>query len=129
VAIIEALLWVPIVVLLLGLLATAQRQSSTEAFTQDAAEAAARAASRAPDPESGECLANESLTATLADHPGACEADIDTTSWDSGQVHVEVTCDTNLGGLAPVAPGAHQVTKSWTETVDNARIARTGPDS
>jgi Flp pilus assembly protein TadG len=129
VAIIEVLLWIPIVVLLLGLLAVALRQSSTEALAQDAAEAAARAASRASDPETGERMAHQSLDATLAGHPGACDAVVDTSTWNNGQVHVEVTCATNLGSLERLTSGDHTVTRAWTETVDNARIARTGPDT
>jgi Flp pilus assembly protein TadG len=129
VTIIETLLWLPVMVALLGLMATALRHHATAAVAQDAAESAARAAARASDADTGRRDAQASLDQTFADHPDTCDAAIDTTTWNVGEVTVTVTCTTNLTGLDHFTPGDHQVTRSWTEPVDNARIARTGPDT
>jgi Flp pilus assembly protein TadG len=129
VAVIETLLWIPLVVALLTLMAGALRQHTTAAIAQDAAQSAARAAARAADSDSGRRAATESLESTLADHPGTCDATVDTTTWNTGTATVSVTCTTSFAGLDHLTFGPHHVTRTWAETVDNARIARTGPNT
>ena len=126
-AIIELLLWLPVVVVLLGTMGVALRQNATAGVAQDAAEAAARAARMAVTAGEGAALAEVSLGRSFAGRPERCSGQVDASGWDAGTVEVTVTCETDFGGLAHVTPGRHQVTRSWTETVDAARIARTGP--
>lgn len=126
-SIIATLMWVPVVALLMGLVATGLRYNTTASVTQDAAEAAARAARYAETPGEGARLAQQSLDTTLADFEGSCTSQIDTSNWDGGSVTVQLSCQTNLTGLEFAGPANKTVTRTWTETVDNARIARTGP--
>lgn len=127
VAIIETLLWLPVVVVLLGTMGVALRQHATASIAQDAAEAAARAARSAATATDGRQRGELSLTGSLAGRAERCAGTVDTSRWDIGVVEVTVTCETDFGGLAYVTPGPHWVTRSWTETVDAARIARTQP--
>jgi Flp pilus assembly protein TadG len=126
-SIIATLMWVPVIVVLLGLVGTALRYNTTASVTQDAAEAAARAARIAQNPGEGSRLAQQSLDASLASFAGSCSSRINTRNWNNGTVTVQVTCTTNLAGLEFVRPARKTVTRSWTETIDNARITRTGP--
>jgi len=127
VAVIETLLWLPVVVVLLGTMGVALRQHATASIAQDAAEAAARAARSGATAADGRQRGEQSLAGSLADRAERCAGTVDTSRWDSGVVAVIVTCETDFGGLAYVTPGPHRVTWSWTETVDAARIARTAP--
>lgn len=125
--ILEMLLWVPVVVLLLGTMGVALRQNTTAGVAQDAAEAAARHARAGTSPADGRRLAETSLAASFDAHTGECTGTIDTSGWDTGTITVTVTCETDFAGLSYVAPGPYRVTRTWTETIDPARIARTGP--
>lgn len=125
--IVEMLLWVPVVVVLLGTMGVALRQNTTAGVAQDAAEAAARQARSAISPSEGQRLAESSLAESFASHGDGCAGSVDISGWDTGTVTVTVTCDADFAGLSYVAPGPYRVTRTWTETIDPARIARTGP--
>ncbi len=126
-SIIATIMWVPVALFLLGLVATGLRYNTTASVTQDAVEAAARAARIAETPSDGARLAQQSLDTSLADFPGDCTSEINTSNWDGGSVTVQLSCTTNLMGLEFASPASRTVTRSWTETIDNARIASTGP--
>lgn len=126
-AVIETLLWLPVVVVLLGTMGVALRQHATASIAQDAAEAAARAARSGAAASDGRQRAEQSLAGSIAGRARRCAGTVDTSRWDAGVVEVSVTCETDFDGLAYVTPGPHSVTRSWTETVDAARIARTSP--
>jgi hypothetical protein len=123
--IIEMLMWLPVIVILLGTMGVALRQNTTAGIAQDAAEAAARQARSGVDPGDGRRLAEASLARSF--DSGACTGTIDTSRWDAGMATISVTCTTEFTGLSYVSPGPYEVTRTWTETVDAARIARTGP--
>ena len=126
-AVIETLLWLPVVVVLLGTMGVILRQHATGSVAQAAAEAAARAARSGVTAADGRQRGERSLVGSFVGRAEGCAGTVDTSRWDSGVVAVIVTCETDFGGLAYVAPGPHRVTRSWTETVDAARIARTAP--
>ena len=127
VGVVEMLMWLPVVVVLLGTMGIALRQNTTAGLTQDAAEAAARQARTGTGPSEGVQLAEASLAQSFTRHPGTCTGTVDTTGWADGTVSVTITCDTDFTGLSYLNPGTYRVTRTWTETIDAARIARIQP--
>lgn len=125
-AIVEILLWLPVAIVLLGTIAVALRQNATGSIAQDAAEAAARAARNGVSAVDGQHRAEQSLADSFAGQPNPCQGQVDVSHWEAGTVEVTVSCTTDFTGLDYVTPGHHQVTRTWTETVDAARRLRTG---
>ena len=125
--VIEMLLWLPVAAVLLGTMGVALRQNATAGLAQDAAEAAAHQASIGVNPDDGRSLGEASLARSFADQPGTCSGAVDTSGWSAGTVTATVTCAADFGGLSYVGPGPFEVTRTWTETVDAARIVRVGP--
>lgn len=127
-SVISMLLWFPVIVFLLFLIDGAGRFNTVASITQDAAESAAREARRAETPDEGITRAELSLNQSLANYNGECSSTVDVSNWNGGSVSVEVTCSTKLEGVAHTNLTDRTVTRSWTESIDNARILRAVPE-
>lgn len=124
---IEAVLILPVVLVLIGLAVYAGRVSGAEGHVQDAAQAGARAASLARSPEGATANANSAALAALPTGSVRCVdafVSVDTSQWfDPGYVTVAVSCGIRTEGLALSSFPTTSIEVSWTEPVDLARLA------
>ena len=127
---VEMALLAPLVLMMVGLFAFGYRLWATRAAVESAAGAAARAASLASSPHSGETVARDVVLANLATLGIDCESaqvspDTSALSRPAGQtgnVRVTVTCVVSMRDLVlPGAPGRITVTRSASEPIDTFR--------
>jgi Flp pilus assembly protein TadG len=120
---VELTLLVPIFVLLLLLIVALGRASDAGIQIQDAAHAAARAATLATSPTAAEGAAEQAASAALAESGTTCQSvsvSADVGSLTPGSmVQVSVSCTVNYADLSGIdLPGAHTITASSSSIVD-----------
>lgn len=119
----ELTLLVPIFVLLLLLIVAFGRTSDASIQIQDAAHAAARAATLASSPTAADGAATQAAAAALTRSGTTCSsvsvtADVGNLAPGS-MVRVTVSCTVNLADLSGIdLPGAHTITASSSSVVD-----------
>ncbi len=127
----ELTLLVPIFVLLLLLIVALGRASDASIQVQDAAHAAARAATLARYPAAAEGDAAQAASAALARSDTTCHsvsvsADVGNLTPGS-MVRVTVSCTVNFADLSGIdLPGAHTITASSSSIVDLYGATQTG---
>ncbi len=125
---IEAVLILPVLILMLALALYAGRVSGSEGHVQDAAQAGARAASLARTPEGAVARASAAAESALPTGSVYCESPdigVDVSQWfDPGYVTVTVRCGIRTDGFAVLgALPTNDIEVSWTEAIDPARLA------
>ncbi len=127
---VEMALLAPLVLMMIGLFAFGYRLWAARAAVESAAGAAARAASLASSPWSGEIVARDVARANLATLGVDCRSaqvspDTGVLSQPAGQagiVRVTVSCVVSMRDLVlPGAPGTITVTRSASEPIDTFR--------
>ena len=127
---VELALLAPALLLLLSFAVVAGRTQVAEGAVAEAARAAARDASLAPDAVTAAALGGAQADRTLAAQDLRCQStrvDIDTTGFQAppgqpGDVTVSITCVVGMADLlAPGLPGSVTVEASFTSPVDAYR--------
>lgn len=120
---VELTLLIPIFIVILLLIVALGRASDASIQVQDAAHAAARAATLATYPGAADGAAQQAAAAALTESGTTCQsvsvsADVGTLAPGS-TVQVTVSCTVNFGDLSGVSlPGAHTITASSSSIVD-----------
>jgi hypothetical protein len=126
VPVLELVLLTPVVFAVLGFVVLCGRVAEASGSVQDAARAAARAASLRADPDTARADAADAAARRLArrvcPHP---EVVVDADLRPGGRVEAAVTCTVPLRGLGlPGAPGSFAVSARSVEIVDRFRAGR-----
>lgn len=121
----EVLMWTPMILIFFAITVYTGRATSAVGNVDDAAQAAARAASLVRDPADAAGAAQQAAVAALPVGDERCAAVgvvVDISEWfDPGIVQVEVTCQLIASDFALLGIGDGNVTSVWFEPVDHAR--------
>lgn len=127
-ATLELTLIAPALLLFIMLVVAAGRVTTGRTAVSTAARDAARAASLERSAQDALDAADESVSASLEDHPLDCDpiVEVDTSNFEpGGSVRVTVTCNFDVADLGLLdLPGTITVTGDFRETVDAFRGTR-----
>jgi len=122
----EVLMWAPMILIFFAItIYYTGRVTSAVGNVDDAAQAAARAASLVRDPDDATAAARSAAIAALPVGDQRCRevnVAVDVSEWfDPGFVSVEVTCLVEASDFVLLGFGDGNVTSVWFEPVDHAR--------
>lgn len=122
----EVVLWAPMIMIFFAIMIYTGRVTSAEANVEDAAQAAARAASLVRDPSDAQAAARQAAIRTLPVGDERCvdvSVVVNTAEWfDPGIVEVAVTCVVQASDFALLGIGDGSLSSVWFEPVDHARV-------
>lgn len=125
---IEAVIWVPVLVLILVLVVIGGQVSRAASRVDTAAAAAARAASSADTPEQAQTAGLAAAQAALADRCTDLQVTIDVSQFGSSTpgaaVTATVSCSISLAAAVPGLPGTKTTERRATSPVDVLRENR-----
>lgn len=127
----EVLMWAPMILIFFAITIYTGRVTSSVGNVDDAAQAAARAASLVRDPGDATAAARSAAIAALPVGDQRCrnvDVAVDISEWfDPGFVRVEVTCLVEASDFVLLGFSDGNVTSVWFEPVDHARTVAETP--